>query len=90
MPAKFEIKTIKIPPEFLEGEESPDFVEDQKHSTPPNMESVKHSLHPSASLETFEGTDDPEDEGVTSTRKKSNKGVLVAGAAVLAVLALRK
>jgi len=90
MPAKFEIKQIKIPPDFLDGEEEPDFVEAQKHSAPPTMASVKHSLHPSASLETFEGTDAPEEEVSAPRKKKSNKGALVVGVAALAVFAMRK
>ena len=90
MPTPIKLDIIKAVQ--IGGVDEPNFVKKSDISDSPSYETVKVSLHPSASLDTFEPSDDDEAEyeGTSRKKKKSNKGMLFAGAAAIAVLALRK
>lgn len=92
MPPKMQIKKVSIVPGALGPVDEPDFVTKQSMSTGPRL--TLSNIHPTAMTTNFEPADEEGDEPEysapsSSKKKKSSKGVLIAGAAVVGFLALK-
>lgn len=90
MPPQLKLGKIKATLAKPVDVDEPDFVVRAKNVSAPVL--VMTSLHPSALATTFEPVSEDEEPDLPSAstkKKKSNKGILIAGAAAIGFMALK-